>query len=174
MHVRSCRKSFPTDKKITGSGKSVDLRYYLCTYFGKDIDHQVIFLLGCFGELRLWKCVIPLKDRSIFNQRNSNLKIKIRGAALPENSQAQSCSVVDCCRRLPSLLTLFVQSNYSLYHILFWWTCYNRFLSWLAVMCEIHGPRASGRHKTLWLRRRVLWCPEFLVPCISHITASHD
>ena len=37
-------------------------------------------------------------------------------------------------------------------------------------MCEIHGPRASDRHKTLRLRRRVLWCPEFLVPCISHIT----
>ena len=55
MHVRSCRKSFPTDKKITGSSKSVDLRYYFCTYFAKDIDYQVIFLLGCFGELRLWK-----------------------------------------------------------------------------------------------------------------------
>ena len=53
MHVRSCRKSFPTDKKITGSGKSVDLRYHYCTYFAKDIDYQVIFLLGCFGELKL-------------------------------------------------------------------------------------------------------------------------
>ena len=42
------------------------------------------------------------------------------------------------------------------------------------MMCEIHGPRASGRHKTLRLRRQVLWCPESLVPCISHITASHD
>ena len=28
------------------------------------------------------------------------------------------------------------------------------------MLCEIHGHRASGRHKTLRLRRRVLWWPE--------------
>ena len=51
--------------------------------------------------------------------------------------------------------------------------CY-RFLSWLAVMCEIHGTRASGHHKTRRRSRRVLWRPEARGPCISHITASHD
>ena len=34
-------------------------------------------------------------------------------------------------------------------------------------MCEIHGPRASGLHKTLRLRRRVLWWPEARGPCTS-------
>ena len=30
-------------------------------------------------------------------------------------------------------------------------------------MCEIHGPRASGRHKTLRLHRRVLWwCVKYM------------
>ena len=51
---------------------------------------------------------------------------------------------------------------------------YYRFKSWLDVMCEIHGTRASGHHKTRQCSRRVLWRPEARGPCISHITASHD
>ena len=104
MHVRSCRKSFPTDKKITGCGRSVDLRYYFCTYFAKDVDYQVIFLLGCYGELRLWKWVIPLKYRLIFNQRNSNLKIKIRGAV----ASREQPSPISFRRRLLSSIAVVV------------------------------------------------------------------
>ena len=58
MHVRSCRKWFPTDKKIAGGGKSVDLRYYFYTYFMQDIDYGVIF----FASMFWWVTIVKLRN----------------------------------------------------------------------------------------------------------------
>ena len=74
-NVRSCRRLFPTDKRSPVHCNS-------CTYFAKYIDYQVIFLLVCFGEWRLWMWVIILDWWSIFIQRNNDFKkITIWGAA---------------------------------------------------------------------------------------------
>ena len=39
-------------------GKSVDLRYYFCTYFAKDIDYQVIF----FSSMFWWVTIVTLSN----------------------------------------------------------------------------------------------------------------
>ena len=54
MHGYCCQRVFPTQKKIAGVGKSVDLHCNSCSDFAKYIDDQVIFSLVCLSEWRLW------------------------------------------------------------------------------------------------------------------------
>ena len=162
MHVRSCRRLFPTDKRSPVHCSS-------CTDFAKYIDYHVIFLLVCFGEWRLWTWIILLDCWSIFIKEIITLK-KSQSGVLP--LLGNSCSVVDCCRHCSCCWLYLCQVTKLLYDIVIF------FPNGRAIIGFSHGLSWCVETWPLGLRSpqnpRVLWWPEAQEPCISHITTSHD
>ena len=88
---------FPTDTQRL----PVAVKVLICVIILGHILWKILitrwhYLLVYLVEWWLWKWAIPLKCRSILNQRNSNLKIKIRGAVASREQPSSIFSVVDC------------------------------------------------------------------------------